>query len=622
MISFLLLLLLGSVLLINFVNSKSYIEKQLDINARNTALALALSLGIANGDKEQIESLIDTVFERGRYEMIELEDINRLPIYKKTREPLTDDVPDWFRRSVPINTTMVEMLVSPKDRPIGVLLVKADSSTAYGQLYSLFKYTVIIFALFGTLGLLFLRFTLKIVLKSLESIRSQAEGILHNRFVIQKELPKTAELREIAEVMNSIVKRVKELFERSSEAMKKNREIYYLDPLTSLFNRRYFQVKLPEYLLANDSRSRGSLLMTRVNGISGANRRIGHKKVDEFFIEFSEILKKACESVHEPTVCRINGTEFLMILPILNGETAKEVARNIMKKCLVLTDRYDLNDTIYFSFGITEYTRNEQVAKLMASVDYALSDASLYNENHITLFKADKNSLLVLGKSQWREIITSALDNEKLVPELAPVINLKKNEKVAYALAFDIEQDGFRYRYGDYLPSVVELGLEHDLLVYELEYLKKHRFMHNALSIEIYAETLLDSSKYLTFEKYLREIVPLLKGRLFVEISEYEIVSLDPIVVERISGILDEIGVRFGINRFGGDKGTYGYLKYTAPAYVKIHERFYMDMEQGAKSAMFTLLGSLDIKLIVTDVHESSIEQIKEEGIRYIMPVL
>ncbi len=620
LISFLLLLLLAGVLTINFVNSKSYIEEQLNTNAKNTALALSLSLSIAPENKKQIESLIDTVFNRGAYEMIELEDSHRLPVYRKTKSSQAGDVPSWFKKWLPVNTVLAEVLVSPKNRPIGVLMVKADSAIAYEQLYALFKYTVLTFAVFGILGLLLLHFVLKMVLKSLEKIRNQAEGVLHNRFVIQKELPSTAELKEITEVMNSMVKRVKELFQRSAETMKRNQEILYRDPLTSLFNRRYFQIKLPEYLLANDSRSRGALVMIRINKISDANKKIGHKKVDEFFVKFAETLEKACDMVHEPSICRINGTEFILILPVFNAETAKDLVRSIMKNALVLTDRYNLREMVYFSFGITEYVRNEPVTKLLASADYALSDAALYNENHITVFKRDKKSSVVLGKSEWREIITSALKNGKLEPELIPVINLKRNEKVAFALTFDIRHDAYNYRYGDYLPAIVELGLEHDLVMYELEYLKKHRFTHNALSLEIFAQTLLDSNKYINFEESVKEVTQVLKGKLFIEISEYDIFSLDPAAVEKISYTLKEYGVRFGINRFSGEQGGYGYLKYTAPAYIKMHESLYLDMDGGSKNALLTLLGSLDIKLIVTGAHEDNIDELKEEGVRYVMP--
>ncbi|WP_457595402.1 LapD/MoxY N-terminal periplasmic domain-containing protein [Hydrogenimonas sp.] len=620
--SILLLLLLAGVLTVNFYKSKGYIEEQLDTNAKNTALALSLSLSVIEGDKKKLERVIDSIFERGFYELIELEDAQRLPVYRKTKSQESDTIPSWFKNWLPIETTLAEVLVSPDNRPMGVLLVKADKKIAYEQLYALFKYTVLVFLFFGIIGLVLLRLILKVVLNSLEEIRNQAEGILHNHFVIQKDLPTTPELREIAQVMNSMVKRVKEIYQRNSETMKKNQEALYRDPLTSLFNRRYFQIKMPEYLLANDSRSRGSLVLIRINGLKEANRKVGHKKVDEYLVEFAEILTKACSLVHEPAICRINGIEVVLVLPVFDAETSKELSRTILKNVLVLNDKFNLREIVFLSFGITEYQRKESMAKLMASADYALSDAALHNENHITVFKGEESHTVVLSKGQWRDLILSALQKEKFEPNLEPVYDLNKNEKAAYTLVFDIRQNGYNYSYGDYLPTIVELGMEHDLTMYELEYLKKHRFTQNALSIEIFAKTLHDSDKYLSFEESIKEIKKGMRGKLFIEISEYDILSLDPIVIEHISLSLQQHDIRFGINKFSGEKGGYGYLKYVAPAYVKMNENIYLDMDSGSQNALMTLLGSLDIKLILVGVHEKNFSRIKEEGVRYVMPAL
>jgi len=619
-ISILLLSLFVAVLGINFLNSKNHVEEQLKRSTKNTAMALSLALSGVGDDKESVKSLIDTIFSRGSYELIALQDSQRAPIYLKKRSESSSKIPSWLKKWLPISAPMEEVLVSGKDRPLRVLLVKADTTEAYQQLYGLFIYLVVLFLLFGFLGVLLLRLILKTVLKSIEDIKSQAEGLLHNKFSIQKELPSIQELRKLAEVMNSVVKRVREIFQRNAEAMKKSQEVLYRDPLTSLFNRRYFQIKLPEYLLANDSRSRGSLVMIRINGVCEANKKIGHKKMDEFFVEFAHILQNMCETVHEPTICRLNGTEVMLVLPVFDTDTAEELARNIMKKTLVLSDRFDVREIVYFSFGITDYVRNESISKLLARVDYALSDAALYNENHITVYKGDKKGSHILGKTEWAELIKSAIKAGKLEPELEPVINLKKGEKVAYSLTFDIRSEAYSYSYGDYLPAVVELGLEHDLVMYELEYLKKNRFTHNALSLEIFAKTLIDSNSYLMFEEAVKEISQAMKGRLFIEISEYDIFTIDPIVIERISNSLKEYGVRFGINRFSGEKGDYGYLKYAAPAYIKMHETLYLDLDGGSKSALSTLLGSLDIKLILTDVHQENLHRLKRDGIQYVIP--
>ncbi len=620
LISIQLLVLLTVVLAINFIMSKNYMQKQLEINAKNTAYALSMSLGATFNDEEKVKSVIDTVFKRGMFELIELQDVQKIPVYKKMMTTGKDIVPSWFKNIFQIETDETEVVVtSGNDLPLGTLVVKADRKMAYQELYALFKYTILIFLIFGILELLILRIVLKMVLVSLEAIKKQADAILHNHFIVLKDLPPTLELREIAEVMNSIVKRVKELYERSSETMKKNQEVLYRDSLTHLFNRRYFQLKLPEYLLANDSRSKGSLVLIRINGVVEANKAIGHKKMDEFFFEFAQILQKDCESVHEPLICRINGTEMVLVLPVLDATAAKELSRTVLKDFLLLSDRYKIRNICYLSIGITEYTKKESIAKLLSCADHALSDAAFYNDNHIAVFEPDDKNRVILGKTQWREIIINAMEEGRLEPEFEPVFDLTKNEKVAYKLTFDIKQNGYTFKYGDYLPAIVELGLEHDLAIYELEYLKKHRFVQNALSFEIFAKTLQDSDKYLNFRKSILEITENLKSKLFIEISEYDILSLDSTVVEHISSELRKFDIRFGINHLSGETGNYGYLKYAAPAYIKMYESLYLDMDNASRNAFLTLLGSLDVRLIIVGAHKENIEDLKQRGIRYAM---
>ncbi|BDY12041.1 bifunctional diguanylate cyclase/phosphodiesterase [Hydrogenimonas cancrithermarum] len=618
-VSVLLLLLLGGVLGINFFKTKSYIEEQLNVQAKNTAFALSLSIGAVNGEKEKVREIIDTLFESGAYSLIEFESMERLPVYRKTKEPDIGNVPFWFADFVGIHTMIAENFVDGKNRSFGVVLVRADKADAYTQLFELFKYTLYLFIFFGVLGLVILHFVLGILLRSLENIRNQAEGISHNRFIIQKELPTSPELKNVVITMNSMVKRVKELYERSSEAMKKCQDTLYYDYLTGLFNRRYFQVKLPEYLLANDSRSRGVLVLIRINGIPYANKRVGHKRVDDIFMRFTSILQKSCEMVHEPIICRINGTEFGLVLPVYNAITAKDLAENIIKDFLVLSDRSGLREVLYLSIGICEYVRKSHVSELLSCADAALSQASLYHENRIVAFDGSDRPAVVAGKMQWRQIISKSLKEGRLQPHFDPIVDLKTNKEVSYTLSFNIAYESKILKYGDYVPVVIELGMEYDLMNFEIEYMKQHHFSQQTISFELIADMLEESDKFFHFEKSVKEISKNIRGRLFVEISEYDLLSLDPIVVERISAALRRSGIRFGINHFSAENGDYSYLKYTAPAYIKMHTSLYLDLDTASQNALLTLLASLDIQLIITGVSKEEIPHLMSASIRYVM---
>ena len=618
-VSLLLLFLLGSVLGLYFVKSKEYFESRLASDAENTAHALTLSLKPVIDNREETERIVDAVFRNGNYRRIELRSMRDETLYQKVKDADRNRPPHWFVEMVGIKAPVATDVLEKNERLFFNIIVQSDPTVAYRQLYELFFYTIMLFVVFGAIGLVLLNLLLRVVLRSLESIRNQAEGVIHNRFIIQKEIPTAVELKNVVLAMNSMVKRVKDLYVRSSEAMKESQEMLYLDQVTDLFNRRYFQLKLPEYLLANDTRSHGSLMMIRMKGMAEGNKRMGHKKMDALLLEFAKILKEECEVVHEPLICRVNGTEFALTLPVYNTETTEDLARNIVNKHIILSEKYGLRDTLILSIGISEYERKMQVTKLLSQVDSALSDASRYNENRIVTFKGEESNRPAVGKTMWRDIIMGALKEGRLQPNHLPVYDLKHHKEIINTLTFDIVHAGKSIRYGDYIPAVIELGLEQELLNFEFDYMKRHHFNEEGVAFEMIADMLQESDKLFLFEETIKEISENMRGSLYVEISEYDILSLEPIVVEHVSMIMKRYGVRFGINRFNGERGEYSYLKYSAPAYVKMSESYYLDLDTASKNALLTLLGSLDIKLIIVDVHEENVEKLQAGAIRYIM---
>ncbi|WP_456450227.1 diguanylate cyclase domain-containing protein [Hydrogenimonas sp.] len=619
-VSLLLLLLLGGVLGLYFFKTKSFYEARLTADAQEITHTLSLSLRSDLKDANKSTAIIDAAFASRLYTEISLEDLKsgRL-IYVKRKPEELSEVPGWFVQNLHIQAPHAEEVIEGANDRFAKLAVVTDRSAIYRQMYDLFVYTVGLFVVFGIVGLILLNLVLKVILRSLENIKNQAEGVIHNRFIIQKEIPATTELKNVVLAMNSMVKRVKELYNRSAEMMRQSQEMLYLDHATGLFNRRYFQLKLPEYLLANDTRSRGTLMIVRMKGIIEGNKKIGRKKMDELLHSFARILKEVTEKVHEPLICRVNGTEFALLLPTFNRMRADDLGQTLISKHLLLSEQYGLRETLKLSIGACEYERKVQPGKLLSCVDSALSDAAMYNESHIVSYELDDANRPTAGKGEWRDIITKALKEGRFKPHFLPVHDLKQNREITHVLSFDIVHNDHIIKYGDYVPAVVELGLEYELMNYEFDYMKHHRFTQNSIAFEMIADMLQESDKLFIFEDTIKEITENLQGPLFVEISEHDILALEPIVVERVSIALKKYGARFGINRFSGERGEYGYLKYSAPAYVKMNESSFLDLDTASKNALLTLLGSLDIELIVVGVHAENIPELTSNAIRFIM---
>ncbi len=116
-----------------------------------------------------------------------------------------------------------------------------------------------------------------------------------------------------------------------SEAVKALSFYSFLDPLTHLSNRRFFDDQLEKEILR--SRRNGkpfSLLMLDLDGFKSYNDRFMHSAGDVALQEFASILRDSVREVD--TVARLGGDEFAIILVESGAEGARDLARRIVDR--------------------------------------------------------------------------------------------------------------------------------------------------------------------------------------------------------------------------------------------------------------------------------------------------
>jgi diguanylate cyclase (GGDEF)-like protein len=133
-----------------------------------------------------------------------------------------------------------------------------------------------------------------------------------------------------------------------------------IDPVSGLFNRRYFQARLDEELQrALRQATSVGLLMVDLDGFKGINDRFGHVAGDIVIRDISEILRR---SVRIFDVCtRFGGEEFAVMMPGGTLESASAIAERIRQR-------------------VESYQRTEQelaVLRVTASIGVAVSPPGL-----------------------------------------------------------------------------------------------------------------------------------------------------------------------------------------------------------------------------------------------------
>lgn len=102
----------------------------------------------------------------------------------------------------------------------------------------------------------------------------------------------------------------------------------YIDHLTAVYNRRFYEEKLIEF--ERQGVYPISLIVVDVNGLKLANDAFGHETGDKMLRTVAEMLQDSCKSTDY--ICRIGGDEFVILLPDCENKMAANIAQTIHQK--------------------------------------------------------------------------------------------------------------------------------------------------------------------------------------------------------------------------------------------------------------------------------------------------
>ncbi|RQD68096.1 MAG: GGDEF domain-containing protein [Tindallia sp. MSAO_Bac2] len=172
------------------------------------------------------------------------------------------------------------------------------------------------------------------------------------------------------------------------EANQQLEKLSTVDPLTGLFNRRYFDTIFEDqFRLSKRSQIPISLLMFDIDHFKNINDTYGHIAGDKVLQEIGRI---ANDSLPRKTdfLSRYGGDEFAIVLYDTNKEGAIKVARRIQQHAASLTfvEIPDNKATITISIGICSIIPEDKAepTDLIRTADQALYESKANGRNRIT----------------------------------------------------------------------------------------------------------------------------------------------------------------------------------------------------------------------------------------------
>ena len=604
-VSFIIVVILGAVMLIKYQSSKHDMIESLYETTVNNISTLSTKLADASEDSALLTSTIDAEFDSGYYQKIEFVSNDGALDYTQVDNDPLEDVPTWFVSLTPIKIQSVSADVSSGWSIVGEVKVTGDTGIVYKALYSMFIKLLYLFMISLIVANLILWAILYFVLKPLYRIQNQAEAILRNEFVIQEQVPFTTEFQDVVHGMNTMVKKVEDIFIKGNEAAQRNKELLYNDPTTKLFNRRYLMLKLSELIALENRTNGGTIIFVALSGAETINQTLGRQKADNLFFEIGDIFTDVCRKFENNLIARVNGTEFTLMIPNCETEDANSIAQRINSRFeeLLLANKLPSIE-VYINLGLYRYNPSVSIGELLTRTDNALIEAKASDSTNTYLYeeKSDEN---VRGKEQWREILEDSIQNNHFHLKFWPTLNAQTKELNHKVMTFTIDGgEDKRFFYGDFIAPAINLGLISNIYLVTLRDLitSRHEELDGSLcSIRLSNEFIKDSKSFdelsQLFKKYAKE----LKFTLSFEVSDSFAIH-NTALVKSFVQLFAKYKFGFGINSFTGESHDFRYLKELNPQFIKADCGFLLDQSQDSMSAIQVITDSLGIEIIASFV--------------------
>ncbi|WP_373003250.1 LapD/MoxY N-terminal periplasmic domain-containing protein [Sulfurimonas sp.] len=604
LLSIFLIILLSTVLFLNFKNASKSVSQRLYEDAKNTATSLSLSLAGAKGDISMMSIMIDANFDSGHYGYISLVDLDDELLHERKAHNDMPNVPAWFLNAIDLQAPIALANVSAGWNPIGILNVQSNVSYAYTQLYEILKSLFISFSILSTIGLFVLNFVLIVILKPLKKVQLQAEAVVRNEFVVEDTDIFTKEFRDVVVGMNTMVIKAKAMFDKGNKALQKQKELEYTDKVTKLKNRKYFMHKAQEYLTVDSSSKGGINIIIEISGLIEANDVIGRENVNKMLCDIADVLRDYSSQHQHAIVTRMNPVEFSILIPDLSYEDGVILVDGIDSFIQDIVQEYDLEPSeVYVAIGLSEYSYKDKIGVLLARADSALTH-SKYLKNNKYLQKVE-NTSEIMSKDEWKSVIVNAIEKNNFSLTTWDIVDTENQKDIYKSIYFMIKtDDGTTYSYDEFMLHANQLELSNSIYknILNMIFTKPDTKLSGSVcSLKLSYDYVMHDDTYNDMKNLFSIYASNLPFKLIIELPD-KLLHTNSQEIKQYKALFDKYSIDIGIVDFIGESTDYQYLQDFRPVYIKADKNYFIDQNEHILSALRLITDSAGISLIATGV--------------------
>jgi diguanylate cyclase (GGDEF)-like protein len=352
------------------------------------------------------------------------------------------------------------------------------------------------------------------------------------------------------------------------------------DPLTGLPNRRFFEERLQECLLAAAPQKMLAVLMLNLDGFKTVNDTHGHAVGDKALSEFA---RRASVILRDDAfLARIGGDEFAIIMPVVG---TPEDAASLALRIIATASEPMMMDAAVVQFGVgvgiaVSPNDGDQGDDLMRRADRALYRAKSAGRSMVRFFETEMDSVIERRALIEREL-RAAIPANRIIPYYQPLVALDTTRIIGFeALArWESESLGF------IAPDVFILIAEETGLINELGDQLFRRACTDAknwpanfvLAFNVSPIQLRDPTLALRLLSILAQ-TGFSPRQLEIEITETALVE-SVTVAQTVIDQLRQAGVRIALDDFGTGYATLSQLLSFHIDKIKIDRSFVSGLE-------------------------------------------
>lgn len=568
---------------VQFNSTRSYLAQQQETTVINTATSLGLALTpyLETGDKVGAESVIKAVFDGGYYRQIRLDLLASNNFIELNNTTNINGVPSWFVGMKIFPDVSHESVLTSGWLQLGKLRVVGHPGQAYYELWAGMSELASWFLVGFLVTALLLMRALHYLLRPLEQIRKQAVEIELHHFGHSIPLPRTFELRQVVQAINTLSSKLAGQFKEQAEEAEKLRERAYLDAVSGLGNRAYFVSQVNAWIAES---GQGGLFLIAVDLLDDIYREEGFSARDNMVKSIATILKELIQVKTDSAIARISATEYAVLYPTTEKNELLTLADKINERIMDLVVNPIDEGHPLSVIGVVIRECNEDLPTLLTKADNALGRAR--NERRGAIVVSGDDSTNVMGRMAWRDLVQEAIRDQLLRFKAQPACRFGDGAIIHEELFTFIHKNEQDFFASQFMPAIEQfkMGCDFDqaVLTMACDILARHTDLH--LAINLMPNSIV-SEDFIKWIDGLLDKKVSLKERLVFEIPE-SVIMKHQSEVSLFVKILKDKGFSWGVDYYGRHFHSLGYLELLLPSYVKVDHGYTSQiLEEGADTA-------------------------------------